>query len=406
MKVTVLGGCGTVGSVAVETLSSLDFFSEIVVADINREKGEKLSSTLKNVSFREVDANDEESVKSAIEGSDVVLNTIGPFFKFGPKILKAVIEKGINYVDICDDFDATERQLEMDEEAKKRGVSALIGMGSSPGFANVLVRFANDYLFDEMTSVDIYHAHGGEKTEGAAVVRHRIHSMLIDIPAFLDGEFKTVRIFDKSGEALEEDVDMCGFGKYRVYAYPHPETITLPRVFKSLKRVTNLGIVLPPKYAELIKGFVKLGVTSEEPIDVNGRKIKPIDFAVSFILSRREKFIKDAGITEPIGCLKIVIKGKKDGRRYTYIFSVTSKGAGMEKGTGIPAALGALLMGQGKIKEKGVFPPEKGVNPIDVLEVLSKKIKLGEGGKLPVEVERIDETGKKEKVDVLKFLPI
>jgi len=63
-------------------------------------------------------------------------------------------------------------------------------------------------------------------------------------------------------------------------------------------------------------------------------------------------------------------------------------------------------MGQGKIKEKGFFPPEKGVNPIDVLEVLSKKIKLGEGGKLPVEVERIDETGKKEKVDVLKFLPI
>jgi len=93
----------------------------------------------------------------------------------------------------------------MDEKAKRAGVSALIGMGSSPGVANVLVRFCTDSLLDQVESVDIYHAHGGEKIEGAAVVKHRIHSMKMDIPVFLDGKFTAVKLFEESGRALEEE---------------------------------------------------------------------------------------------------------------------------------------------------------------------------------------------------------
>jgi len=390
-KVTILGGSGAVGSIATETLASSGVFSEITVADINFAAARKLVGKLKGakLSVAELDAENPHSIRRAIGGSAVVLNCVGPFYKHGPTIMKAVIEAGINYVDVCDDFDATEKLLAMDDKAKKAGVSALIGMGSSPGVANVLVRFCADSLLDQVEAVDIYHAHGGEKIEGAAVVKHRIHSMKVDIPMFLDGKFTTVNLFEDSGKALEEETEFKDVGTYSVYGYPHPETITLPKYLKGVKRVTNLGLVLPPAYAELIKGMVRLDITDEKPIEVQGHKVIPLEFAVAYILSQREKLMKEAGINQPMGCLKIVVKGYKDGGKNTYIFSMSSRGQGMGEGTGIPAAIGAILM-----------PPEACVNPMDLLELAKTKVKTAGGKGFPIAIEHIDKDGKSQKVNL------
>ena len=401
-KITVLGGSGAVGSVAAETLASSGMFSKVVVADARLEQAKKLVKALgsKRLSAIKFDAGNPRSTKDAIAGSKVVLNCVGPFYKFGPIILKAAIESGINYVDVCDDFDATEVMLGMDKAAKKAGVSALIGMGSSPGIANVLVRFCADNLLDRTEAVDIYHAHGGEKIEGPAVVKHRIHSMKADVPMFLEGKFTTVRLFEDSGKALEEKVEFRDVGAYWVYAYPHPETITLPKYLKGLRRATNLGLVLPPAYAELIKGVVRLGITDEEPIEVEGRRIVPLEFAVAFILSRRRKLMKEAGLAGPMGCLKIVVKGYKDGKKSTYIFSMSSKRQGMGEGTGIPAALGAMLMVTGRIKKKGVLPPEACIEPMELLDLARTKTSAGGGKGLPIIIEHIDKGGRSKTVNL------
>ncbi len=406
-KVTILGGCGSVGSIASAMLASTDIFSEVVIADINLEKLLEMVHRLRtsNLSAAEFDADCPESIKKVIAGSSVVLNCVGPYYKYGPIILKAVIESKINYVDICDDFDATEILLAMDEDAKRAGISALIGMGSSPGIANILVRLCADLLFDQVESVDIYHAHGGEKVEGPAVVKHRIHSMSIDIPMFLDGRFTTVRMFEESGRALEEETEFRDVGTYNVYAYPHPETITLPEYLKGVKRVTNLGLVLPPAYAELIKGMVRLGITDEKPIKVQGQEIIPLEFAVAYILSQRDRLTKEAGLTGPMGCLKIVVKGSKKGEKGIYIFSMSSRSEGMGEGTGIPAALGVMLMATGKITEKGVRPPEGCVNPMDVLKLASTSVRTTGGSRgFPIAIEHIDASGKREEIDPRKAL--
>lgn len=401
-KVTVLGGGGAVGSIATKTLASSGVFSEIVVADINMAAARKVVKEARGakVTAVELDAESPESIRKAIAGSAVVLNCVGPFYKYGPIILKTVIGAGINYVDVCDDFDATEALLAMDEKAKKAGVSALIGMGSSPGVANVLVRFCADSLLDKVEAVDIYHAHGGEKIEGAAVVKHRIHSMKMDIPVFLNGKFSAVKLFEDSGRTLEEEAEFQNVGTYRVYTYPHPETITLPHYLKGVKRVTNLGLVLPPAYAELIKGMVRLGITDEEAVEVQGQKVIPLEFAVAFILAQRKKLMKEAGITEPMGCLKIVVKGYKDGDKSTYIFSMSSRGQGMGEGTGIPAAIGAIIMATGKIEEKGVLPPEACVNPMDLLELAKTSVKATGGKGFPIVIEHIDKDGKSQRMNL------
>ncbi|MBD3227923.1 MAG: NAD(P)H-binding protein [Candidatus Lokiarchaeota archaeon] len=410
-RIIVLGGCGAVGQHAVKTLVAIDEFSEVIIGDIDIEKAKKLKKEINHESLRvkKVDALDQEDIKKAINDCDLVLNCTGPFYKFVPIILKTVIETGINYVDICDDYDVTKKILDWDDKAKNANVSALIGMGSSPGVTNVLGKFCSDQLLDKVESIDIYHAHGGEPTEGPGVVYHRFHSMLLDIPMFLNGELQFVKYFEEDGKALQEEVEFYKLkGKHRVYPYPHPEQITIPRYIKDIKRVTNKGTVLPKEYYNLTRNIVKIGMVEEDPIivpDINRNKaeIKPIDFAISYVINQRDKILEEVKFGEQRGCVKVVIKGIKKNKKHTYIFQMASEGGqSMGEGTGIPAAFGAILMNQGKIKQKGVFPPEGGVKPLDFIDQMQKFLKLGKVGDekagSPLIIDSIDEIGVSKRI--------
>ncbi|UCD85743.1 MAG: saccharopine dehydrogenase NADP-binding domain-containing protein [Deltaproteobacteria bacterium] len=405
-KITVLGGCGSVGSVAVKTLAPLDYFSEIVIGDINIERAKEIVSGpgSNKVSAVKVDARDSKSVKKAIKGSDVVLNCAGPFHKLVPIILKAVIESRVNYLDICDDVDVTVEIMKMDEAAREAGVTALIGMGSSPGATNLLAKFAADSLLDETDSIDIFHAHGGEPFEGEGVVEHRLHCINMDIPMFLDGELKHVRYFEEDGIALREEFDFPVLGKVLLYPYAHPEQVTLPRYIKC-RQVTNKGTQLPEEYSELIRELCRLGLAGKEPIKVKGQEVVPYDFIVAYIIRERERILKKTGFGPQRGCASVIVKGKKDGEYREYRFHMASRTQAMGEGTAIPAAAGAILMLRGKVSAKGVIPPEACVEPQEFIDLIPEVMKLDEkkeGGESfgGVIVEQIDEDGRVTKLDI------
>ncbi|WXG47401.1 MAG: saccharopine dehydrogenase NADP-binding domain-containing protein [Candidatus Atabeyarchaeum deiterrae] len=397
-KVTLLGGGGAIGSSAAKALVTSRVFDEVLLADVEIEKIRKLAKVLgENTSAAKVDIHRPETIKDVTKNSDVVLNCTGPFYECGPKVLEAVIEAGKNYVDVCDDYDATVKMLGYDKKAKDAEISALIGMGSSPGASNLFAKFCTSYL--QVESVDIYHAHGGEPYEGPGVIKHRLHGMQMDIPVF-DEELKTVQFFGEDGKALIQEIEFSGLGKYPVYPYPHPETITLPKYLKGVKWVMNRGVVLPVEYMELIMDMVRLGIVSEEPLDVGSKKIIPLDFAVAYIIKKREELNKKTGFTKPMGGVKVVVKGKEKGKNVQYVVNAASTG-GMMEGTGTPAAIGAILMSSikgktPKIKMKGVFPPEAAVDPVDAFEWAGKFKE--KGGGIGIKVERIDEEGKVKPV--------
>ena len=401
-KIIVLGGSGAVGSVAVKTVASFDEFSEVVIGDLNIEKAREIVSGLGSdkVTAREVDALDPTSVREAITGCDLVLNCSGPFYKLVPVILDEVIRAGIDYVDVCDDVDVTSEILKLDNAAKDAGITALIGMGSSPGVTNLMGKFAADRLLDEVEAVDIYHAHGGEPEEGEGVIAHRFHCMTIDIPMFLDGELKTVHFFDDDGIALREEVDLYRVGeKIMVYPYPHPEQLTMPQHIK-LKRVTNKGTVLPDQYFQVISDVCRAGLTSRDPLEVKGRPVVPYDFSMAHILRERERILAETWTGPQRGCVKVVVTGTKEGRAHRYQFSIASEDQALGEGTGIPAAFGALLMQLGKVTEKGVLPPEACVDPADFITLIQSILKPEKGGASfeGVLVESIDADGKVEKM--------
>ena len=395
MKVTVLGGAGAIGRSAAKALVASKFFDEIMLVDIEEEKVRSVSKECGgNTKCAKADIGKPETIMSVIKDADVVLNCTGPFYETGPKVLEMAIQAKKNYVDVCDDYDATIKMLGLDEKAKKAGISALMGMGSSPGASNLFAKFCATTLLSEVDSVDIYHAHGGEPFEGPGVIKHRIHGMTMDIPVF-DKELKTVKFFGESGKAMIQEVEFPDLGTYKVFPYPHPETITLPKYLKGVKWVMNRGVVLPIEYMEVIMDIVKSGMTSVKPIAVSGHEIAPLDFAIAYILEKRAELNKKTGMTEPMGGVKVVVKGKEKGKKVQYVVYATSTG-GMMEGTGTPAAIGALLMAtvntsKPKIRIKGVFPPEAGVDPIDAFEWAGKFSKSGSG--IGIKAQKIDEAG-------------
>lgn len=400
-RIVVLGGCGIVGTQAVKALVATDDFDEIVIGDINKEKADRHVAEMgdSRLDSAEVDLTDLTRIKKVIKDADVALNCSGPFYKLGPTIMRAVIDSRIDYVDICDDLDATRKLLDMNDGAEQAGISALIGMGSSPGVANLLAKFCATHMLDEVESIDIFHAHGGEPSEGPAVVAHRIHSMTTPIPVYLNGEYTTVDYFGEDGIALREAVDFHQIGSFTCYPYPHPETITLPRYIKC-KRVTNLGCVLPPEYYQLTQDVVRVGIIGEDPVEVHGQLVSPRDFAIAYVIKERERLLRETKFGEQRGCLRITVKGIEDGEFRQYNFQMSSIGQSMGEGTGIPAAFGAILTQRKKISGKGVLPPEACVNPLDFLGLMQEHLKLETmtGGSSPLVIESIDKNGHMEQL--------
>lgn len=402
--VVVLGGAGGVGRVAVEALGQVDELDEIVVADGRREAATQVVAELDDTRLRPatVDVGERDAVATLVDGADVVLNCVGPFYRFGAPTLAAVIEAGVDYVDICDDLDATRELLAQDGAARDAGVTALVGMGNSPGLANLFVKLCAEELLDEVRTADIMHIHGGEPEEGPAVLKHRIHAMVGDVPVFVDGEMLAVRQLEESGAAFVHEEDFPGLGPYPVYPYPHPETITLPTTFPTLERATNLGVVFPLSYFARTQELVRAGMAREEPVEVDGRPVAPIDMMVGLLRAERPRLLAEAGVHGPAGALRVVVGGRQGGEEHTYVCTLASTGEGAGEGTGIPAALGAVLARRGALTDgPGVFAPEA-VVPVDDLLTLAGEVvaglSIGDGSGIPLTVEHLGPDGTRESI--------
>jgi len=404
-KVVVLGGGGGVGSVAARAMAHSDDADEVVVADLSAEAAAATVAEIGDSRFRSegVDITDAAAFSALIEGATVVLNCVGPFYRFGAPTLSKCIDAGVTYVDVCDDLSATRAQLELDEPAKAAGVQALIGMGNSPGLANIFVKMCAEMFLDELHSADIMHIHGGEPDEGAAVIKHRVHAMVNDVPLFVDGDFTEVRMLEDSAKPFISDEDFLGLeGTYPVFPYPHPEVITLPPVFPTLKRATNLGVIFPLPYFTMTQDLVAAGMGSEEPLVVGDTEVAPIDVMVALLQRERPRLLAEGNITGPGGALKVVVGGIKDGEEHTYICTVNSEGAGAGEGTGIPAALGAMLALRGELHGgPGVHPPEVAVDVTALLNLAGKVVAamgVGDGTGIPLTLEHIGPDGSREVV--------
>jgi len=366
MKVVVLGGCGIVGSSVVRDLIKGADVEKVIIADrmIREENLHESVKASNKISRQIVDIADFQALVEILKGNDVVINCVGPFYKSAIPTMKAAIEAGINYLDIMDDYDTTMASFDLDELAREAGISICIGFGSSPGFGNVVAKYAAEKL-DQVDEIRLLWGFALNDPAGPGALAHTFHALRGEVPQYLDG--KLVNVLGGSGG--EEIVDFGEpYGKCPVYYWGHPEPITMPRYFKGVKTVVNKGCLLPLWVNGLFFDLIKHGFADREPVKMNGNSIVPEDFIVQ-VMQKGASFRKQVEeyTTAP---LDVVVKGKKGDEIVTYVYR--SAGA-MAPGTAIPASICAQMVGRGEIKEKGVLPPEACIDPKAFLSMFARR---------------------------------
>lgn len=143
-RVVVLGGTGRVGSATAAALARAGEGTTVTLCGRSSDGASEARSrhpSLANASFVEVDVCDKASVRRAIEGADLVINTAGPFQRrTSVAALEAAIECGVKYLDVCDDASYGAEAKKLSEHAKAAGVAAITCAGIYPGVSNLMVR--------------------------------------------------------------------------------------------------------------------------------------------------------------------------------------------------------------------------------------------------------------------------
>jgi len=362
MKVLVLG-CGEMGESAVEDLYYYGKFKEITVGTRSIEKAKKVISTLKGkkvkVCGKEIDVSNTAELENLMKNFDVVVNCVGPNYKYEVLIAEAAIKAKVSLIDINDDFETTFKMLDLDGKAKEAGILIILGLGASPGVNNIFVRAAADQL-DKVDEIHTAWVMSGADPGGLALSYHLLYSLSGKALTYQDGKLVEVQSFVDGKERIEFPEPV---GAVDVYHIGHPEPITLSRCFKEAKIVNDKATFCPPFVNDLIVNFGKMALEAEGLIKVGKIWIDAMDFAAAYF-HKRCKSLK--GVKKE-GALRAAVKGKRDQKTRTIIYS--SSGL-ISKGTGIPASIGAQMLVQGKIKGKGVLAPEECVDWREFLKII------------------------------------
>ena len=300
---------------------------------------------------------DPEELRALVASGRIVANLAGPYYRTGLAVLDAAIATGTDYLDICDDADVTLAMLTREEAAAAAGIHALIGMGSSPGTTNVLIRAAIDYLghaedVDIQWSVDVE-----DMTDAAA--RHFWHCFnLVDA----DGTVHPV----PSWEDLETKVaDFPGtVGRQTVVKLAHPEPITVPRFLEGT-RSSNYGTITP-RDALVMSWALAFASDGARSADAEATTARSVDVFRHYRETRPSAPRSGSGLIIDVHT------------RGTGVRIQAGADTEMAEATGVPAAAGVTILIDSLAPRAGVFSPEL-LEPQDFFNALGR-VSRGGGG--------------------------
>lgn len=365
MKVLVLGA-GSMGSAAALTTAAFPFVRSVVVGDLNHESAAHVAAHIgAKATATQVDVSDEGQLAALFKEADVVLNTVGPFYRFGVPVLKAAIQSGKPYADINDDWQPTLEMLALHDTAKAAGVTAVVGLGASPGISNMLALTAAQQLDSAdalLTGWDTLEAMNdpsalGEKPSAALI--HWLHQTSGAIQVHTGGKPVLVKPLQEIHFHYPE------YGDAIVWSVGHPEPVTLPRTLPlqfSANVMTgsrDLMTLLQGLGSQIDRGVLTLYDAAQVFLDS--------------VMSQAASPTTHAGVRLPP--LFAIAFGQKAGQPMTATASLRAlPQGGMGGATGVPLALFAALVHNGSVSQAGVYSPEAILTPRKFFDLLAQQI--------------------------------
>lgn len=377
MNVAIVGGAGRISLAATYDFIESKDVDKILLTDIN-EEALRIRKELVNsdkVSVRVVDLKDTEKLAEAFQGYDVVLNGAGVFWNVD--VMKACLISKSHYTDFGGLFHYSLKQLKMHDDFKAAGITAIAGSGSAPGYINVMAKYAVDRL-DTVDSVLLLDAvmnpgAAGYKFSAAYQLKSIIEEFTKGPMEFVNGEWVEGEPF--SGKMT---VDLPEpYGQMDLYNTLHSEVATMPLAFKD-KGIKNVAfkLAMPAGFTEKLRFLIENGMASTDPITVAGQTVIPKDVLLE-VFETKPGTVSNKKPTD-IKLVRVVVTGIKDGKNVKYeIDSNTANyGWGLNNGhftVGFPGAVTVKMLGNGIIKERGVYAGESVIDTAYYFAELKKR---------------------------------
>ncbi|UCE92177.1 MAG: saccharopine dehydrogenase NADP-binding domain-containing protein [Methanobacteriota archaeon] len=384
MKVLVVGASGQIGAMSVSDLVA-SYKADVVAADIDlRRVKEVAKSTNPNrVTPIDLDARDAKAMAKALKGVDVVMNSA--WYELNMDIMNAAIKAGVHYTDLGGFYDGTLRQLKLTKKAKDAGVTCVLGIGSTPGITNVCGAAGADRL-DSVKDILIYCTWGtkAESTQ-AGMPAYSIRTVLDEMtqePGIVEnGRKKKVPILSGETSVVMPEPS----GEVVAHYIKHSEPATMADFIGKGTKHVSFRIGFPDTDFATFKTLAELGFASEKPLDIGGGcKCSPKDYITAMYTDAVANARKSTEAVDEYDYLRVDVTGRKDRlpARCTYLvrtWNDRKTGLSSARDTSVPPSITANWLATGKIKERGVLPPEACIDPKPFFRELGKrKIRVDE----------------------------
>lgn len=399
MKKVMVIGVGAQGSTIAKRLNEEFLIEEIICADYDDRAVAEMENTLSKVKGVKVDAKNLNKIIEAARGVDLIVNGLAP--DFNVNVMEAALEVGACYQDMASGpvtdigfVDAVKRSFSYDQKFKDKGLTALFNTGSAPGMANVITRESVDQL-DSCESIEIT-VYDGIWSKKFIPFWWSPQTAFGDMAAepirFENGKFIRVKPFN---EPLVEDFP--GMGMRRTTDHEHEEPVTMGLLAdKVLKGVKFVNFRYGGPGLDLAEYFFKMGLLSEDVIEIKGQKIIPMDL-ISRLTPPAPKYpdeiksVLDEGMYSEEGAFRVRVEGMRNGKNTRIDCFANAPGLteAFEKAqithesyfTGQAAFLFSRMFVNNKISIKGAYPPE-------VLDADERAYYLDEAAKLDITVDQ------------------
>jgi len=348
MNIIILG-TGRIGQAISLDLSSHPELN-LTIVDQDEERVNRLQKKL-GLKGIIADLAQEKDILDLVAGYDLVVNALPG--KLGFRIMKAVIQAGIDEVDVS--F-FPENPLNLNSLAKSKNLKILTDCGLAPGLSNLMVGRAYAQL-DKIESVKIYV--GGLPKERKLPWEFYSFFSPEDIvqeyirPARLK---KDNQILVKPALEAIEHVYFRGIGTLEAFLTDGLRTLLYTLDIPNMEEKT----LRYPGHREKIKFLQGLGLFGENEVVLVNQKVIPLDLTTKLLA---QAWFADDGQAD-YTVMRIEVIGRREGQElkinYELIdeYDPDQKLSSMSRTTGFTTAACVLLLKEGLLSSTGVIPLE------------------------------------------------
>jgi len=362
MRYLILGAGQQGRAVAFDLLR--DPQAELILADRDPDALEDVLSWLDDprVDVEPLDAANREEMQAVMEDADVTISALP--YSFNLDLTADAITAGCHLIDLGGNNAIVQAQLELDAEARQRGVLVIPDCGLAPGLAGYLAYDACSRM-SRVESLKIRVGGLPQKPQG------ELEYMLTFAVEGLLNEYSEPCIVVRGGELMQAEplteIERINFpepwGELEAF-HTSGGLSTLPQSLGHTVENMDYKTIRYPGHGAKMRAFYEQGLFSREPRETSNGPVVPRELLARMIQDTCDYPEVDAVL---VRILAMGHRGSVPVMSRTQIIDRFDKENGitaMMRMTGYPASIVASMIANGEIKERGVLPGERCI-PMD-----------------------------------------